>query len=867
MTDARGPDEQREPGTGGQAGDAGGAAAGNSAASPPSDPPHLASPPASRLPGRLRRAEAWLRARLPATASLGGMLLALALVPVWSWQNCGIAGCPDVASLRSYQPGGAAVLLDRDGDEIAHLSRVRHEVVELESLPEHVADAFIAVEDRRFREHDGVDWRRVGGALLANVRAGGIAEGSSTITMQLSRNLFADRLPASSRTMRRKLLEARVAKEIESEYSKDEILELYLNHIFFGGSAYGIEAGAQRYFGRDAEDLTLAQAALLAALPKAPSHYDPFENPERARERRNLVLSLMAEQGLIDADEAERAQNARLGIRRGGPRRIEPELPGAPYFVDRVRRILEAELGDELYRQPLVVHTTLDLGFQRRAEDELTRQLRNIERGGAGRFSGSRYRTSSSGDSLGTDYLQGAVVVMDADEGDVLALVGGRDYEDSQFDRATRAHRQAGSTIKPFVFAAALEQGWSPTDTVIDEPLELELDGRPWSPGNFDGIFVGPVSLREALVGSRNVPTVRLAREVGPARVASLAHDAGIEEEFRRHPMIALGITAVSPLELTTAFTALANRGERVEPRFVLRVEDEDGDVIWEPEPDRERVMKAGIAYLITDMLRDAVDVGTANSVRDAGYRGPAAGKTGTTNDAADAWYVGYTPQLVGTVWIGFDQRRPIAARASGGRAAAPVWGRLMRRAPEDEDGPESWERPEDVIERALDPETGRPIEPGCEPKGRRLRTELFLEDADIDEVCPEGARPSVFERVWSWIRGLFVDEEAEAPRRRDDRRPGRPRPAERPIDAPEVPEVPLGIEIDSLPPIRFDIIGDTIVLPDTIRLDVPAVVVEPVIIYDPDGAEGDKEPVMIEPRDGRGPDSQGPPGQLKRDR
>ena len=789
--------------------------------SPVPVPVHVPVPGRFPLPRPVRRAHDWLRGKLPATASLAGMLVALALIPVWAWQNCGIQGCPDVASLRSYQPGGATVLLDRNGEELADLSPVRHEVVSLESLPDYVADAFIAVEDRRFREHDGVDWRRVGGALLANVRAGGIAEGSSTITMQLSRNLFADRLPASSRTMRRKLLEARVAKEIESEYSKDEILELYLNHIFFGGSAYGIEAGSQRYFGRSASRLTLQQAALLAAMPKAPSHYDPFENPDRARERRNLVLDLMADQGVISRDEAENAMDARLGIRRGGPRAVERDIPNAPYFVDRVRRVLEAELGDGLYQQPLIVHTTLDLDFQRRAHAELTRQLRIIEQGGAGRFSGSRYRTSSTGDSLGTDYLQGAVVVMDADEGDVLALVGGRDYEDSQFDRATRARRQAGSTIKPFVYAVALEEGWSPTDTVVDEPLDLELDGRAWSPRNFDDQFLGRVSLREALVGSRNVPTVRLAQEVGPARVASLAHDAGIDEDFRRDPMIALGITPVTPIEMTAAFTALAAGGERVAPRFVTRVETADGDVLWEPDPERERVVDEGVAYLITDMLRDAVDAGTANSVRDAGFRGPAAGKTGTTNDAADAWYVGYTPSLVGTVWIGFDQRRPIASRASGGRAAAPVWGRLMRRAPVDEDSPDAWERPDNVIERALDPESGRPIEPGCEPRGRKLRTELFLEDTDIDEVCPVGAAERLVDRLWTWIKGLFRGED-DTPRRRPEDRP-RGRITERP----DVPDVPIGIEIDSLPPIRIDIVDDTIVLPDTIHIDLLPIILD----------------------------------------
>jgi penicillin-binding protein 1A len=413
---------------------------------------------------------------------------------------------------------------------------------------------------------------------------------------------------------------------------------------------------------------------------------------------------------------------------------------------------------------------------------------------------------------------------MDADEGDVLALVGGRDYGDSQFDRATRARRQAGSTIKPFVFAAALEDGWSPTDTVLDEPLDLELDGRAWSPRNFDDTFLGPVSLREALVGSRNVPTVRLASDVGPARVASLAHDAGIEEEFRRHPMIALGITAVSPLELTTAFTALANGGHRVAPRFVLRVENADGDVLWQPEPDRERVMDAGVAYLITDMLRDAVDVGTSRRVREVGFRGPAAGKTGTTSDAADAWYVGYTPQHVATVWIGFDLRRPIASGASGGRAAAPVWGRLMRHAPLDPEGPDTWERPDDVVERALDPETGRPIRPGCEPTGTRLRTELFLEGADFDEVCPGGDERGFLQKAWAWIKSLFRGREDE-PRRREEERPAAGRRAEREPDSIPRPG-PLGIEIDSLPPIRIEIVGDDaadpIVLPDTLVIELP---------------------------------------------
>lgn len=729
-----------------------------------------------------------------------GIAVALAVLLFWLWANCGVGGCPDVRRLVAYQPGGATVLLDRNGEHITDLAPVRHEVVPLEDLPEHVADAFIAVEDQRFRDHSGVDVRRIGGAMLANVKAGGIAEGSSTITMQLSRNVFADRLPAGQRTIGRKLLEARVALEIEDQYDKDEILELYLNHIFFGGSAYGIAAGARRHFDRDASDLTLSQAALLAALPKAPSNYDPIEYPERARERRDLVLSLMADQGRITADEAEDAMESPLRARRGEVRGAEPEERLAGWFVDRVRGFLEDELGEDLYYRPMVVHTTMDLGAQRAAERALERQLRWIERGGLGPFDAPR-PGSGTADSLGTDYLQGAVVVMDADSGDVLALVGGRDYSESAFDRATRALRQAGSTIKPFVYAAAIEQGWSPTDTLMDEPLELELDGRAWSPRNFDDRFAGPVTLRQSLVGSRNVPTVRLASDVGTEDVAGFARDAGVSSSTAG-PMFALGITAVSPLQMTAAFTTFATLGERVRPRLVLRVEDADGNRVWESEPDRKRVLEAGVAYVVTDMLQEAVDAGTARRVREVGFRGPAAGKTGTTNDAADAWYVGYTPELVGTVWIGFDRRRTISSRASGGRAAAPVWGRLMREIQRVQ--PEDWQRPDEAVELAIDSETGLPIDEDCELEdGARdgLRTELFLADADIETVCPDDGEPGLLDRIWSWIRGVLGlddddEDEEERPERRRQPRIDRPRTAER--ERPDEPQ-PLGIELDEL--------------------------------------------------------------------
>jgi len=793
--------------------------------------------------GRVER----LLARIPPSVSAPGIAASLMVLCVALWANCGVRGCPDVRRLVSYQPGGATVLLDRSGERIADLSPVRHDVVPIDDLPEHLTEAFIAVEDRRFRDHSGVDPLRVGGALLANLRAGGVAQGSSTITMQLSRNLFSDRLPASERTLERKLLEARVALDVERHYSKDEILELYLNHIFFGGAAYGIDAGARRYFDRPASELTLAQSALLAALPKAPSSYDPFENPDGARERRNLVLDLMAAQGRITEEEAEQAQDASLGVRRSGRDGRSTDERVAGWFVDRVRNVLERELGDDLYHRPLVVTTTLDLDAQREAERQLERQLRWIEGGGLGRLRGPR-RGEGESDSLGTDYLQGAVVVMDADSGDILALVGGRDYEDSPFDRATRARRQAGSTIKPFVFAAALADGWSPADRIEDEPLEIELDGRAWSPRNFDERFVGQVTLREALVGSRNVPTVRLARDIGPDEVADVTEEAGIEREFRRHPMIALGVVDVSPLELAAAFTPFATLGERVAPRWVLRVEDEDGRVVWESEPERRRVMDPAVAFLVTDMMSDAVALGTARRVREVGWRGPAAGKTGTTNDAADAWFAGVTPRLAATVWIGFDRRRPITDRASGGRAAAPVWGRLM--ASLHDERPEPWQRPDGVVELAIDPESGRAIEQGCEPEGMRLRHELFLEDGDYDTVCPTGERPGLLSRFWGWLRGVLgLDDEpepaAEQPER--PRQPGRERPEP---GAPD--EEPLGEEIE-LPPVRREILPaePDVLIPDTTRLEDR--------IRGTD--EGEETPLDPRADDQRPQDVQGPPG------
>lgn len=667
-----------------------------------------------------------------------GVALVLALfIFVFSWERCFFDGCPDVASLTAYQPGGAPVLLDRNGEVFAELTPVERQIVPLSSLPAHVPQAFIAVEDQRFREHHGIDLRRVGGAVLANLRSGDIEQGFSTITMQVARNIFPDRIPGQERSLARKLTEIRVAKEIEQRYSKDEILELYLNHIYFGNRARGIEAAAKQYFGVPAAELTLAQAAVLAALPKAPSHYDPRRHPEQARERRDLVLSLMEQQGRIHRFMAEEARRGELDI-APPPRQEQTESGLAPYFVEQVRRELEEKFGDLLYHQSLRVRTTLDSRLQRAAEEELARQLRRIENGELGAFEGSRYFSDAQPSPDGTDYLQGAVVLLDAHEGDVLAWVGGRSFAHSQFDRAGQARRQAGSAFKPFVYAAALRDGWVLSQPLIDRPLALRLaNGQIWKPRNFTNEYEGKVTVRDALVRSKNVATVRLAGDVGLGEVVDAALRAGIDEPLSAVPAMALGTATVSPVELTAAYTAFAAGGSASEPRWLLALEDPEGKVVWKSEPRRREAVTPGVAYLITDVLAEALDRGTGYRVRQAGVRTPAAGKTGTTNDGADTWFVGYTPEIAAGVWVGFDKPRPILEDATGGRVAAPIWASIIRRAYAGRPLPKPWSIPAGVVERQVDPGSGLVLKEGCAPQQGAAYRELFLEEAQPSAWCP----------------------------------------------------------------------------------------------------------------------------------
>jgi penicillin-binding protein 1A len=648
------------------------------------------------------------------------------------WERCGIGGCPRADRLGSYQPGGAPVLLDRDGRPFADLAPVAGEMVRIGTLPKHVPQAFVAVEDKRFYEHGGVDWRRVFGALAANLRSGEYEEGFSTITMQLARNVFPERIPGQRRTLTRKLLEVRVAQSIEGEFKKDEILELYLNHIYFGNGARGIEAAAQYYFGVPAARLSLAQAALLAALPKGPAVYDPLRHPRRARERRDRVLTLMEQQGKVDHATAEAARQQPLGV----VRRRAPSQPGAAefasYFTEEVRRQLEERYGDAIYDEALKIHTTLDSNAQKAAEEELVRQLAAIEAGAYGAYS------HPPASDEGSSSLQGAVVAIDVGSGDVLVWVGGRDFVESRFDRVRSGRRQAGSAFKPFVYAAALRSGHNLSERLADQPLRVDMGGQTWEPKNFDGTFEGEVTMRDALVRSKNVPTVRLASTVGISSVAGVAREAGIESEISQRPSMALGTVALSPLELTAAYTPFATLGDRVSPRVIQRVERPNGEPLWEaPAAERRHVLEPAVAFLVTDALREALVRGTGEAVRGSGFQLPAAGKTGTTNEGTDAWFIGYTPEVVAGVWIGFDQPRTIVAKATGGRLAAPVWARMMIRLYQRRRPPSPWTPPADVLQAAVDPATGNILAEGCRATAGAAYREYFIRGKTPPSACP----------------------------------------------------------------------------------------------------------------------------------
>lgn len=651
---------------------------------------------------------------------------------------------PQIAELEHYRPSTTTELYDVHGRSFGSFALERRVVVGYNDFAPVLRQAVISTEDRDFESHWGINLFRVAGAIWHDLVSKGRAQGASTLTMQLARNLFL----SNERTASRKLQEIFLSLQIEHAFTKEQIFTLYANQIYLGSGVYGFEAGAEYYFSRHANQLTLPEAALLAGLPKGPAEFSPILNPERAFRRRNVVIDAMLEDGQITAAEAEAARSAPLGLH------IEPPPNSiAPWFVEEVRRDLERRFGtEEVHAAGLKVYTTLDLDLQNAANQAVLNGLAAYERrhGWRGRllnviaggldvdsfkhpdwsippaagtylhalvtgilpyqvtarigdhqliltaedWAWTGYHTADQflhvGDLIyvhitGQDGnllhgtleedsgVQGSLFAMDNTTGDVLALVGGRDFNLSQFDRATQSERQTGSSFKPYVYTAAVEDGLTPRDTIVDAPVSF----GSWTPHNYDGKFKGRISLLEAFADSRNIPAVELASRVGVRKVIATAHAFGITSNIPAYLPIALGSAEVTLEQQVAAYAVFPNDGVRIAPRLVRRVVSADGIPFPDQPPAVNEVVSQKIARTMMTFFRGVTSEGTAASL--AALHHPLGGKTGTTNDFTDAWFLGFSPSVTCGVWVGYDDRQSLGDKETGARAALPLWTDFMK--------------------------------------------------------------------------------------------------------------------------------------------------------------------------------------------
>jgi penicillin-binding protein 1B len=608
-------------------------------------------------------------------------------------------------------------------------SREKRRQVPIASIPPRMIQAVLAIEDRRFYEHPGIDPIRMVGALVTNLRGEKrYLVGASTITQQLARNFFlveqlAQEAATRQRSIRRKLLEQFMALILERKASKDEILELYLNDVYLGqrGSfaIHGVAEASRLFFGKDVSNVTLAEAATIAGVIQSPFYWSPFNQSERSRMRRNIVLRAMAEAGYVSADAAERASSEPLSVVQ---RALDAQ---APYFIDLVGQTLSERFpGLGGTTQPLDVYTTLDIHLQRLAQDALREGIARVDEILARKKRGRQ--------------AQAALIAVDPRSGDVLALVGGRSYNQSQFNRAVSARRQPGSTFKPFVYLAAFERAaaegrvdLTPAALVLDEPTTFTFGDSPdaqWTPSNYEGEYDGEITFRRALAMSRNVATIHVAEQAGFDRVAALWRRIGVGQQPHAYPSITLGVFEVTPLEMATAYTVFPNGGELRPLRVLHRVASGGRDLaLAAAEP--KRVARPDTTFLVTNLMRSVINEGTGAGVRAGGFGKDAAGKTGTTNDLRDAWFIGFTPELLTVVWVGLDDNQPLGL--SGSQVAAPIWGQFMQRALQGE--PDTrFEEPEGITWVDIDRDTGRLAEPGCP----RVFHEAFLAGTEPTEAC-----------------------------------------------------------------------------------------------------------------------------------
>ncbi|HNZ64260.1 MAG TPA: PBP1A family penicillin-binding protein [Smithella sp.] len=619
---------------------------------------------------------------------------------------------PGIDALKDYRPSISSRVYDDKNELIDEFFLEDRKLIKINEVPRVAIQAFVAAEDSRFFEHKGFDVQSIFRAVFKNLEAGHIIQGGSTITQQVAKMMYLS--PEKKYT--RKFKEAILAYKIDRYLTKEEILNLYLNQIYLGHGTYGVESASLGYFGKSARELKLHEAALLAGMPKAPSNYSPFLHYDKAKQRQYYVLTRMVEDGYISREQMEKAYKVPLNLRP-----IRPKDKMAAYFVENVRRYVQEKYGaDVLYKEGLSIYTTLDLNAQKYAGEAMERGLKELEER-------NKYQPG---------LVQGALFCMDVKTGAIRAMIGGRDFNKSEFNRATQSRRQPGSAFKPIIYTAAFDKGMTPATVFDDAPIavnDVSQENGVWSPKNFDGKFMGPITMRTALVLSRNVVTVKILQEIGIDYAISYAMNMGITSPLDHALSLALGVSGVTLQELVQVYGVLANQGQKVTPYFIKKIVDRTGNVFEETKVQPEQVIDPRIAYIATHVMQDVVTMGTGTRVRSIGR--PVAAKTGTTNDTRDAWFIGMTPSLIAGVWVGFDQEASLGSQEVGGRAAAPIWLYFMEKTLQNTPV-ESFPVPEGIVFEKINPKTGEPAGPS--EKGTN---EAFLQGTSPGSSLGDGIK------------------------------------------------------------------------------------------------------------------------------
>jgi len=611
---------------------------------------------------------------------------------------------------HTYKPKLNTKVYDCNNNQIAEFHEVenRSEKVALAEVSLKLQQAFLAIEDARFYDHYGIDFVRIVGAMVANWKSGGVRQGASTITQQLARNAFL----TQEQTFARKIKEILLSFKIEQKFSKQEIFELYLNEIYFGHGAWGVASASEIYFGKKPAELSLAEAAILAGMPKNPSKYDPFVNPQRAKERQILVLNKMAEHGFVTAAQATTAKDSPIHLKT-----TKKEIAAAPYFVEYVRTQLINKFGPKkVYTSGLKVYTTIDMKYQKDAETA---------------FLNAQIYKDNPLDKKPT--LQGALISLEPQTGYIKAMVGGRSYEQSEFNRAVQARRQPGSTFKTFIYAAAMQMGMSPNTVMEDEPIEFTnpYTGKVWRPSNYEGKYFGAITLRAAFEKSLNSIAVKLLQKAGIPRVIALAHKMGIRTTLGANMSLALGACDVTPLDIASAYGVIANSGVRVPPVSIIKVTDNDGNILLENVYKGEEVMDADTAFVMVDIMKGVVERGTGTSAK---IGRPAAGKSGTTNNYVDAWFIGFVPNLVTAIYVGNDDRVTLGHGKAGGRVVGPIWREYMAAVVKDTPILD-FKEPKNILKKMVCKESGLIACETCKNKTEQS----FRRGTEPESMCNHG--------------------------------------------------------------------------------------------------------------------------------